>query len=249
METMKSNKNLFDQIELLIQGLQRIIQCRNNENESLSRIEIDLALEKVRNVYDLLLMINAEDTGDVNPEPVIVEELVKPDMESNKAESTVAPVESENGGRPQKITDAVATQPIAVSKEDEKSEISATKTNRSHEPDLFSGSAVTFASDTEKTIAEKLLEENQSETLADKMSSHKIEGLRNAIGINDKFFFINELFQGNLKDYNDAINNLDQAVGIDQAIEKLEILAEKNQWNRDETAFRNLLGFVERRFK
>ncbi|MBN1338415.1 MAG: hypothetical protein JXA03_03780 [Bacteroidales bacterium] len=71
-------------------------------------------------------------------------------------------------------------------------------------------------------------------------------GLKKAIGINDKFFFINELFDGNLKDYNSLIENLDNQNTTTEAFEMLEKKFTEKGWERHPDAFARLKQYVER---
>lgn len=74
-------------------------------------------------------------------------------------------------------------------------------------------------------------------------------GLKKAIGINDKFFFINELFEGNLKEYNDLITELETRKTAAEASELLEKNYKEREWEKHEDAFSRLQQFVERNIR
>ena len=44
-----------------------------------------------------------------------------------------------------------------------------------------------------------------------------MKDLKDAIGINEKFLFINELFDGNLQDYSEALNKLNAFENLQSA--------------------------------
>jgi len=98
------------------------------------------------------------------------------------------------------------------------------------------------------TIAEKIQQSQQEETVADKIKKNKISSLKVAIGINEKFFFINELFNGSLKDYNTVIEELDQMHDLRDASAYLTSLRQKNMWDPESDAFKQLQQFLERKF-
>ena len=98
------------------------------------------------------------------------------------------------------------------------------------------------------TIAEKIQQSQQEETVADKIKKNKISSLKVAIGINEKFFFINELFNGSLKDYNSVIEDLDQKQDLSEANAHLTSLQQQNMWDPESDAYAQLKQFLERKF-
>lgn len=106
--------------------------------------------------------------------------------------------------------------------------------------DLFSGSA-------EKPIADRLTKTEET-SIADKMQKSHIANIREAIGINDKFLFINELFNGDMSRYNkilDDINSMTTKRGIDTFLLELKI---QSQWANDNEAYLRFKEIIERKF-
>ncbi|MCX6267495.1 MAG: hypothetical protein NTW16_09080 [Bacteroidetes bacterium] len=60
--------------------------------------------------------------------------------------------------------------------------------------------------------------------------------------------FINELFDGNLREYNETIETLNGFKTLDQAADYLDLMRKKNFWNTGSNAFKKLKDLVERRF-
>jgi len=85
--------------------------------------------------------------------------------------------------------------------------------------------------------------------VGDKIQQDKISELKSAIGINEKFFFINELFDGDMKNYNEAIEKLDTVARLEEGFLLLKELREENDWKEDNDAYLQLSGFVNRKFK
>lgn len=107
--------------------------------------------------------------------------------------------------------------------------------------DLFSGNS-------EHAVAEKF-QANEAQSFADKMQKSSITNIREAIGINEKFLFINELFNGDLGRYNkilDDINDLPTKKGVDTYLLELKI---QFQWADDNEAYLKLKELLDRKFR
>ena len=77
----------------------------------------------------------------------------------------------------------------------------------------------------------------------------KVETLREAISINQRFSFINELFNGENMDYHAAIQHLDSLPTPEQARAYVsDDLSQRYDWNRKEEHVNKLLKLIERKF-
>lgn len=72
--------------------------------------------------------------------------------------------------------------------------------------------------------------------------------LRACIGINEKFLFINELFKGNIKEYGDMLQALDQAQNETEMNEALLPLRQKYTWNEESLAYITLSEIIRKKF-
>lgn len=98
-----------------------------------------------------------------------------------------------------------------------------------------------------ETIGDKLQQE-QTRTLADKYEQAILTSLQHSIGINDKFLFVNELFNGSMEKYNRSIGNLDDLKTLNGALIYLNELRVELQWNSSNEAYKKLLELVHRKF-
>lgn len=105
-----------------------------------------------------------------------------------------------------------------------------------------------FEIETPGTLGEKLQQE-QDPTLADKLQHGSVTNLQAAIGINDKFLFVNELFGGSMEKYNRSIENLDDLKTLNGALIYLNELRIELQWNSSNEAYKKLLELVHRKFE
>lgn len=127
----------------------------------------------------------------------------------------------------------------------------AEKNPNSGMPDLF-GSHTTSLADKyqadKKTIKDQLSDQKDDNSIGSKMQQSQINDLKSAIGINDKFLFINELFKGDLAGYNRTIETLNACQSRQDANEKLDALRMQYKWSEQSVSVQRLRNFIRRRF-
>lgn len=104
-----------------------------------------------------------------------------------------------------------------------------------------------FELESPETLGDRFQQE-QDPTLADKLQHSTLNSLQSAIGINDKFLFVNELFNGSMEKYNRSIANLDDLKTLNGALIYLNELRIELQWNSSNEAYKKLLELVHRKF-
>jgi len=77
------------------------------------------------------------------------------------------------------------------------------------------------------------------------LKNRPVANLADAIGINDKFLFIREIFNGDAETYNDAIFRLNSAVNFDDAS---TLIAGYTKEDTDTTAIGQLMDLLKRKF-
>ena len=120
-------------------------------------------------------------------------------------------------------------------------------------PDLFSmGTSGGTVSDKLKedktTLNEKLQRDQSQQTLGTRLHQNPIKDLKSAIGINEKFQFINELFNGSMQDYTQAVTELNLFNNLEEAIEFVDILKFKYNWDINSDAYHKVMDFIRRRY-
>jgi len=99
------------------------------------------------------------------------------------------------------------------------------------------------------SLYDKISATKEDKSLASKLQKNPVSDLKKSIGINEKFSFINELFDGNLNAYNEAIDKLNASAGYTEAIAFLDgELLPAHQWDQEGQSYLNLKNLVERRF-
>ncbi len=104
--------------------------------------------------------------------------------------------------------------------------------------DLFSSS---------KTLAD-VYQNDKDISLASKIQQHKISDIKTAIGINDKFLFINDIFRGEMSAYSQIIEKLNQTEGFHETLQIIEELKSTNGNEENKTTFNKLVEIAKRRF-
>ena len=87
------------------------------------------------------------------------------------------------------------------------------------------------------------LSSNEDESVVNKLMLQPISDLKSAIGINDKFQFINELFAGNADEFNKNVDALNSAVSAEEAMS----IVKSFNWS-DNDVSKAFVNLIERRF-
>jgi 3,4-dihydroxy-2-butanone 4-phosphate synthase len=235
MSSKKNSSTFYDEIKKSLDNLSDPGNLKH-----LSGIEVDLIKERLRTLYDLLSGTGVKEEKPVN----IVEFDIEP---AESKEISPAVVEEKIQQSETDTADIESEELLSIDAEVIASEEKQVK--KKDQPDLFSlddpGNQVE-----KKTVIDVITDEKQKESIADKLQKQtKVESLKSAIGINEKFFFINELFEGNLNEYNAAIEALENLKSPGESAPLLEELAKKYNWEGHTEAVVQLNQFLERKFK
>ncbi len=98
------------------------------------------------------------------------------------------------------------------------------------------------------SVNDSVAQKAEDKSLVNKLNNTRIENLKSAIGINDKFYFINELFNGNSQAYEDVIYTLNNFKRFEEAMQYISTLKHKYDWSTETEAYQKLTHFLERKF-
>jgi len=259
----------------IIGSLESLVEMAANITSTegyIQPIDIDLLLEQIRKLYREVQMLDEENrkmfteqssapsistpeapmkvVPNIITEPIIVEPEIRIQPETTIAEIDL-PIEENITSEefmknevvepiPEPVNEIVQTEQVTVEANE--------TTIVTPEPDLFSQSV---------SLAEKFKKEEMSindqlkanqQGLNQKMTETPVNNLKTAIGINDKFMFVNELFKGQMKEYDEMISQINIASNLDSAIGILhENLQRYNSSEKAETVAK-LERFIQRRF-
>jgi hypothetical protein len=101
----------------------------------------------------------------------------------------------------------------------------------------------------EERLHTKIASKTSGETISHKHHHKPIADLKAAIGVNEKFLFINKLFDSSSQQYNEAVERLNTAQDYTSAKRIIdEELSNKYNWKADNEVVKEFVELVERRF-
>ena len=98
----------------------------------------------------------------------------------------------------------------------------------------------------QSSINERMAHNRSEDKDAESGKMMPINNLSEAIGLNDRFLFIRELFNGNQELYNNTITYLNKASTIDEAY---DILTKASKSNKESETFDIMLDLVKRKLR
>lgn len=101
---------------------------------------------------------------------------------------------------------------------------------------------------TEASVNDKLSQGQTKVSLAEKLQKKAIADLRTAIGLNQKFLFMNDLFEGENAAYNEALHQLNSFSNLDDAKNLLLTLGTRYNWDLESESVLQFTDLVERRY-
>ncbi len=236
-------------VKTILKNIQDINTIANKfeASKEIHQIDIDLALSKVRNLYDLLLNINSgaiyipQDQGkELLTKPEQLEpEIKKPKQEKIDIPKTeVTEIEEKPIPEPEFIIEKPSAQAaIIVEKPQDKTLESSQNSNS---PEII---ADKFQS--KKFIHDNISKKNVKKDVSAKMQTKPINDINSAIGLNDKFIFIRELFNNDKEHYHETIQVLNNFDIYENAV---NFLNENFDWDSDDPNFERLKELVRRKY-
>jgi hypothetical protein len=196
--------------------------------DSLSSIEIDLALQKTRSFYDILLMLKQPCSDStlqgesVIPAPETKTAAGKRLAAKESVQSAKGPVESER-------IEPVNASPVA--------DAPAEKRKKS--------AMVSDSPAGKKVLGESIHQPIQYQEISSRLQAKPITNLAAAIGINEKFLYIRELFGNDAGKYERAIEIMNSAASFNDAY---NYMIREFTWDMDSEMVQELLELVRRKF-
>lgn len=259
------------EIKIILETLTEQVNTISQYEGKIPQIELDIIMANIRKLYERFYDLN-----DINNKHVVVKtEIIEnqaPEKKEEKPETRDSvdkkEVITDQVPDTKEIIFEIGSvydtnDSVQEAKQKEKTEITTKEQSSQVEPpkklkvekgkteDLFSMTEKETVADkfkeTNKSVHEKISSEKNDKTVAEKIGKSSIPSLKSAIGINDKFLFINQLFKGDLQGYNKAIDKLNACTNIEQATTALEELRAGNKWDNGDEAYQKLEDLVIRK--
>ena len=235
--------NKKELVKNLIKDVQDIYSIVNRfENtEQFHQLDIDLALSKVRNLYELFLKLNPQAT--YQPEYQKEEISTNTKQSFNKAEEKPIKEVLEKPEKTQvlikeDIEESVHEPEFVIETPQKQEIITEAKPNGSSE-------IVADKFQSKKFVHDNIVDKGQKQDVSSKIQSKPIKDINTAIGLNDKFIFIRELFGGDKEHYHETIQILNNFDTYESA---LEFLKNNFDWDFDDPNFERLTELVRRKY-
>lgn len=230
---------LPDEIEFEIKGLPNTVVQHDVEGKNIAETAFFIEPDEIEAVHEFETDIARHDesveTSSFHSPSTIND--AEPTMAENLFEETVVNQESHSGIH-EKTELFVSNESFAQ--------------NPSFSPTRKTVTSKTtldlFGANLYERVADRFGEDSDN-SIAARIERSKFTDLRMAIGINEKFLFINELFEGNTTAYNKVIDELNTFQSLNGAKTHLIELSVQFQWPQDSVAKEKLSRLVERKFE
>jgi hypothetical protein len=253
---INNNQGVIPRIEIdLMKSTLRNLYVLVHQFDKSQNINIDATPEPVQTDskadtgINFLTPLHNEEKFEVQE---IKEEKIKAD--NDEAPLFIAPAvieEAPASALPKTPSEIKKEEPAIVFKQETDSIINTTKTFRPVQTaSLFDEvSTVAESYSAKTTLHDKMSTGKTDRSVADHLQSKPLSDLKKSIGINEKFVFVKELFEGNHQLFSQSIDQLNNFTAYEQARRHLfEELAGQLQWNTESKAFSELSDLVKRRF-
>jgi hypothetical protein len=221
-------KLILKEIEILIRSIK--VHYDNIENEHrIPTIELELITSKIRKLHEKSIIYNH--LHYLEEENALVQKREK---------EITLPVFEEAGMKSNDIQNSINPLP----------EISSQPLTRAENPVLNKPAPENFS------LASSLVNDGTPHSSEDQPSAKpqntdfKLNPLDLSLhlGLNDRFWFISELFNGSVEELNLALNNFSNTPTNAEGLNFLEHLAQRLKWNRECEAYEHFIALINKRF-
>jgi copper chaperone CopZ len=174
-------------------------------------IQVELAKSKCKSAADIIALLKNMQNGTAVRSKVVTE---------SKPESVIEPEFKSEPVKVEQVKSTPVEKPAAVKKEVKQESPVIHIIEASHGSKKKSAAKTIFAdtfSDRPGNLNEQMTSLREDEGFSEIIKTKPITSLSDAIGVNDKFLFIRELFNGNPESYERAITSLDNAKDLSDA--------------------------------
>lgn len=238
-----------DSLQQLIENLQQLERKINGGNATTDDV---LEMQTIAQwIYEKTtwMKYKAMSNKEVTKEPVVEEKKAAQSLEKTK-ETVEEEVERPSFdftaafSAPKEETQEESKSNTFVEQEAPKEEISPKQEEEEEETQT---SLLDAIGTDDESINESLMDEDDN-SLASKMQKSPLSDIKEAVGMNDRFSYINELFEENTEAYNRAIEQLNTLNNKVEAKEQLSEMAVQYDWDLENKLVQKFVEIVERRY-
>jgi hypothetical protein len=248
-----TRQNLHLHLDSILKALlEQNNRMKQAERGAISEEEFESFQRKVRLLYETILSLNQSNTlefFEVADEATIQKKLaMKKAAELKQSDlKTEEPTSVEEHKVMDKPIGQSVTTPVEEIKKDKQAK---QKRSADLNSSLFEDLPTLGGKfETEETFHSKISTGSSRKTVSDSLHLKPIKDLKAAIGINEKFLFINKLFDGSLEDYKHAIEKINSSQNLDSAKQFIKSdITDRFNWKDNDANVKNFMELVVRRF-
>lgn len=203
--------------------ISKLLDTMYNKN-AFSAIELDLVLQRIRNLYDIMLMIRPEETNAAKGEPNDEANIKKIDSDQVFHEPT--PVDEQKKDAPERPAE---TERDVIPYKEKKAQYKVLSDKLGDK----------------KLLHDDLHQKVHYKDLSSRVQTRPVSDISAAIGINERFLYIRELFNNDSRKYENAIRVLNDAANFNEAY---NFMIREYDWDMDSELVQGLLEIVRRKF-
>ena len=242
---------LHQQILLETERLRDLHRSIMSHSSPVPAAEMENLLQEIRNLYSLALQLNNENALQLlNEIQMAANKQILPFSKSSLLSSENS--EPFLSKKPEEIQVDVPEDTIPEVVQPPVSNISEKHPEKKHLVsdihEMFHD-APTIAKrfSDHQTLAEKIAGNGSLKRVSDNQKT-SVKDIKSAIGLNEKFQFINQLFNGDAKCYHSVIDELNKSSSIDIALNSIKEISDSNNWESHPASAKSFIEIVERRF-
>lgn len=262
---MNQNVKIADIISKLNE-IDELLKSFNNDK--CSTIDKDLILEKIRKMYENLLITKAENkpsdtvtkTKSYTPveKPVKKEVVAEPVKPADKIQDTVIDFTEKPKEKTEPVVEEKAPAddyptlfevetiaPQTSTKETEPAPVISQKNDTVKQNATSKTISDQYQQNITKTVSDVMSKKQNEKDLSSKLQLKPIKNLKSAISINDRIMFTKELFDNDADFYNEIIEKLNGMNNLDEALEHLKMEIDLTE---ESEAVQKFTELVQRRF-
>ncbi len=267
---------LRDNLSVLLEGLQENFDRMETYQEVIPQIEMDIFLRDIQKVYESTIQLNKQnkelkkdsnkDTIDKNitkkNETVYhVVELPQTDKEEVKEIKTEKEVIVSNTEKTphspniniEDVLKEISNQNVRDQQEKEDKIFTSSKERKAYSSYQNEKSSDLFENSSAKQeildLNRKLAEERKGSSIGERLQQKRIDSLKTVIGLNDKFEFVKELFDGDSKKYEDVIYTLNNFKKLEEAMQYFSTLKYRFNWDEEQDSLEKLIHMIEKKYE
>ena len=262
---IEQNNEILDKISALsISEKISFNECTNSVNQeekiaeepvSVSTKPEELVREepKIKEEETISSQSETESTKQEKEEPKQEVELPKQEIEEPKQEEEAKQQEisaSTTEEQPQKTTSVLEFLHKRVIKDNPAQETTIPQTETPQQETDIKPTQSHIQNLTEQIKSEAKLQSNgKTRSIADQFEEKNNRDLSSAIGVSEKFMFINDLFSGNVKEYDTFVKNLNGSASYEESMNIVLSMQAKKRWVKNSVAYTTLENMITKRFE